>query len=93
MVHIFDGVDDEAKEKYWKSVSLLSKIRHENLVLFMGIAEVSEKLAIVTQFRRGMSLYEHFIVGGKLSYSYKVSIARQVSIFDLIKHIKQGLPL
>lgn len=66
-------------EILWQEVASLSKLRHENLQLFMG-AVLEPVPCIVTGMKKGPSLYEKIHLRKEsLSNTFKISIARQVS--------------
>eukprot|EP00727_Mastigamoeba_balamuthi_P006875 m51a1_g2808 putative protein kinase (634) ;mRNA; r:123326-127230 len=50
-------ITQEAVEDFKKEITLMSKMRHPNIVLFMG-ASTRNKLAIVTEFVNGGSMYD-----------------------------------
>ncbi|XP_076350130.1 uncharacterized protein LOC143246829 isoform X2 [Tachypleus tridentatus] len=61
-------------------VTQLSMIRHENVVLFMGACIDPPQLAVITSMRKGPLLFEHIhIKHHRLSFSTKISIARQIA--------------
>ncbi|GAB6022451.1 hypothetical protein CHUAL_006563 [Chamberlinius hualienensis] len=80
MIHIFNIESERETSQFWKDVSALSMIRHENLALFMGVCINLPQLAIVTCVRKGRSLYYHIHVK-KDHYPLhtKVNIARHVA--------------
>eukprot|EP00057_Strongylocentrotus_purpuratus_P029969 XP_780355.3 PREDICTED: serine/threonine-protein kinase B-raf [Strongylocentrotus purpuratus] len=60
-------------------VAMLSKIRHENIALFMGACVEPGNLAVVNSIHKGPSLYHHLHVQRrKLQTSSKMDIARQI---------------
>ena len=70
---------EEDVESLWQQVSLLSRLRHENLQLFMG-AVVHPVPCVITSMKQGPTLYEKIHVRKEfLSRTYKISIARQVT--------------
>jgi serine/threonine protein kinase len=64
-------------EKFLRDVHTLSKIRHENIALFMGACMEPPNLAVVTCIRTGDSLHTALRTR-KLSYAAKIHIAKQV---------------
>jgi tRNA A-37 threonylcarbamoyl transferase component Bud32 len=59
------AVDDVAssaalQEEFVKEVSILRKVRHKNVVQFLGVCTLQEHLCIVTEFMEGGSLYEAY---------------------------------
>ncbi|CAL4117386.1 unnamed protein product, partial [Meganyctiphanes norvegica] len=79
MIHTFDGENSQAEKRFWELVGNLSRIRHENIVLFMGACMKNPNLAMVTGVRRGMSLHNHTIQRGSIPYPSRVIIGRQVA--------------
>lgn len=51
--------DEKALEQFKMEVAIFRKTRHENLILFMGACMKPPKLAIVTSFSKGNTLYTH----------------------------------
>lgn len=51
--------DDKTLEQFKNEVAIFRKTRHENLILFMGACMKPPKLAIVTSFSKGNTLYTH----------------------------------
>lgn len=71
----------KAKQEFKREVNTLSKIRHPNLVLFMGVALDNQNLCIVTEFCFGGSLFQllHQDLHISLSWKQKWTIALDVS--------------
>jgi len=44
----YDGENEEKTNAFWEEVRRLSRIRHENITLFMGACVESDHLALVT---------------------------------------------
>ena len=80
MIYTFPSCkDDEDLEDLWQQVAILSRLRHENLQLFMG-AIVEPVPCIITSMNKGPTLYEKIHRHKEfLSRTYKISIARQVT--------------
>ncbi|KNC75046.1 hypothetical protein SARC_12420 [Sphaeroforma arctica JP610] len=57
---------------------MLRKLRHQNILLFMGACIAKPKLAIVTKYCHGATLYEHI-------YDYKTDF----SIVDVVRIVTQ----
>ena len=71
--------EEEDLEILWQEVASLSKLRHENLQLFMG-AVLEPVPCIITGMKKGPSLYEKIhLKKESISNSVKISIARQVA--------------
>uniref|UniRef100_A0A5S6Q9K1 Protein kinase domain-containing protein n=1 Tax=Trichuris muris TaxID=70415 RepID=A0A5S6Q9K1_TRIMR len=71
---------EENVARFLEEVSMLNNIRHENIVLFMGVVMEPPLLAVVTSVQNGDSLYNTLHVKGQvLSLFSKLSIARQVA--------------
>jgi len=79
MIHKYS---DAHLERFLRDVHTLSKIRHENIALFMGACMEPPNLAIVTCIRKGENLHDVMHVRGRrLTNSSKMNIAKQVRIF------------
>ncbi|KFD48396.1 hypothetical protein M514_10748 [Trichuris suis] len=81
MINIYkDRQTEENMGRFLEEVSVLNNIRHENIVLFMGVVMEPALLAVVTSVQNGDSLYNSLHVKGQvLSQVSKLSIARQVA--------------
>ncbi|CDW57088.1 kinase suppressor of Ras (KSR) [Trichuris trichiura] len=81
MINIYkDRQTKENMDRFLEEVSVLNNIRHENIVLFMGVVMEPALLAVVTSVQNGDSLYNSLHVKGQvLSQASKLSIARQVA--------------
>ncbi|XP_062574367.1 kinase suppressor of Ras 2-like [Saccostrea cucullata] len=67
-------------DDFWNKVRKLCRIRHENLVLFMGACLEECNLAIILSCQGGVSMYEHIhIQREKISPISKLQYIRQVS--------------
>ncbi|KJE96244.1 hypothetical protein CAOG_08997 [Capsaspora owczarzaki ATCC 30864] len=63
-----------------REVAVLRRIRHENIVLFMGASTVFPNFAIVTKFCEGESLFRHIhLLETDFSPMQSCEIARQVA--------------
>lgn len=71
----------KAKQEFKREVNTLSKIRHPNLVLFMGVALDNQNLCIVTEFCFGGSLFQllHQDLHVSLNWKQKLTMALDVS--------------
>lgn len=80
MIHTRRRSTKEDVEEFLKEVSVLSMIRHENVVLFMGACLEPPNLAVITSVRRGLSLYNHLHVRqDHFTLHSKISIAKQIA--------------
>jgi len=80
MIHTYSDLSEDEVACFWRDVSRLAMIRHENVALFMGACLDPPNLAIVTSVRKGISLFEQIhIRGEKLSMHSRVQIVRQVA--------------
>ncbi|XP_048583504.1 kinase suppressor of Ras 2 isoform X2 [Nematostella vectensis] len=80
MIHTVKKSSKIDLEEFLKEVSLLSMIRHENVVLFMGACLEPPNLAFITSVRRGLSLHTHLHVRRDFfPLATRISIARQVA--------------
>ncbi|XP_062516511.1 kinase suppressor of Ras 1-like [Corticium candelabrum] len=83
LIHTRPHQTIEDVQEFWKEVSVLSSIRHENIELFMGACMKPPHLAIVTCARRGDSL--HTTLHSK---RYKLPMIKKMKI---VKEISQGM--
>ncbi|XP_031561524.1 uncharacterized protein LOC116297441 [Actinia tenebrosa] len=80
MIHTVKKTAKQDLEEFLKEVSLLSMIRHENVVLFMGACLEPPNLAFITSVRKGLSLHTHLHVRHDFfPLSTRISIARQIA--------------
>lgn len=56
MIHRFHLKNAGEMTEFWSNVRSLSKLRHENLLLFMGVATDSPTYTIVNSAPRGVSV-------------------------------------
>lgn len=56
IIHQFELKSPNEIKSFWSDVESLSKLRHENLLLFMGIATESPSYTIVNSAPRGLSV-------------------------------------
>lgn len=80
MIYTFPSCkEEEDLELLWQQVAIFSRLRHENLQLFMG-AIVEPVPCIIMSMKKGPTLYEKVHDDNDfLSRTYKISIARQVT--------------
>ncbi|XP_056021785.1 kinase suppressor of Ras 1-like isoform X3 [Ostrea edulis] len=77
-IHSFDAVSES--DDFWNKVRKLCRIRHENLLLFMGACLEECHLAIILSCQGGISMYDHIHVQReKTSLISKLQFIRQVS--------------
>jgi len=70
----------EQMAQFRKEVQLLRKVRHENVVLFMGFCMDLPNLCIVTEYLKGKSLHSHIHEHGKaFTERQSINIIEQVS--------------
>jgi kinase suppressor of Ras 2 len=75
-----DTTSDRDLLKFKQEVSILKKIRHHNLALFMGASFTLPNLAIITSFCRGNTLHKHLHVWSEtFSLEKSVNTAKQVA--------------
>lgn len=82
MIHTYETTENNGDQfaKFMDEVRILMKIRHENIVLFMGASVELPKLAVVTTVRKGESLYDSVHLGkAKIKQDTKVHIAKQIA--------------
>ncbi|XP_060521560.1 kinase suppressor of Ras 2 [Cylas formicarius] len=71
--------DEKTLEQFKMEVSIFRKTRHENLILFMGACMKPPKLAIVTSFSKGNTLYTHIhLRKDKFNMDRTTMIAQQI---------------
>ncbi|CAG9774043.1 unnamed protein product [Ceutorhynchus assimilis] len=58
-VKLLNVKDDKTLEQFKMEVAIFRKTRHDNLILFMGACMKPPKLAIVTSFSKGNTLFTH----------------------------------
>ncbi|XP_071965062.1 kinase suppressor of Ras 2-like isoform X2 [Antedon mediterranea] len=71
----------QTEEDFLEEISMLSKIRHENIALFMGACIDAPNFCVVTSIR-GVSLYDRIHRASRdnrLSLNSRVHIARQIA--------------
>lgn len=56
IIHRFEFRSVDEVNNFWTDVRSLSKLRHENLLLFMGIATDSPTYTIINSAPRGVSV-------------------------------------
>ena len=90
LIYTFPGCKESESqlELFWSEVALLSRLRHENLELFMG-AVIEPIPCIVTSAKKGPSLYEKIHIRKEpLHLKDKMSIATQVAQAASYLHAK-----
>ena len=45
----YEGEEEKVSEAFWEDVKQMSRVRHENIVLFMGVCTAKGNLALVTR--------------------------------------------
>lgn len=73
---------EKAKMEFWREVHTLSKTRHPNLVLFIGVANDHKNFCIATEFCFGGSLFDllHKSPDVILSWTQKLKICKDVAL-------------
>jgi len=84
-----DGSEDEtARDNFTREMEVMLKIRHPNLVLFMGATTASRPLCVITEFCRGGNLFEllhqhrHIV----LSWPQRLKIAMDIAKAMMFLH-------
>jgi len=72
------GDDTDTLEQFKNEIAILGKLRHPNVVLFMGACTEKDNLCIITEFLEGGSLGD-LLKKEKLSIRRMVSLAKQTS--------------
>lgn len=70
-------LDETVLKDFRSEISLMSKMRHPNVVLFMGASTQNNKYTIVTEFINGGSLYDIIHKGAKFNLSWALKVAQQ----------------
>lgn len=84
-----DNVDETVLQDFKNEVAILTRLRHENLLLFMGLCTEGGKLKIVTELMPKGSVYT-LLRKEKLSMRKKMMIARDTALGMYWLH-KQGI--
>ncbi|XP_041367513.1 raf homolog serine/threonine-protein kinase-like [Gigantopelta aegis] len=80
-VHLFGGMQSSETSTFWCNLTKLYRIRHENVILFMGACTDPPNMAVITSMPKGMSLYENiYTTKDKLNMHTKVQILQQISL-------------
>lgn len=80
-VKILDGdVNDEVMEDFKNEVIVMSKLRHANLLLFMGLSTGSGKLKLVTEYASRGSLHDLLREKPGIDFKRKMLVAKQSSL-------------
>lgn len=94
MIHTRRRSTKEDVEEFLKEVSVLSMIRHENVVLFMGACLEPPNLAVITRYR--------FFAVCLLEYSYELLVKIDIQygenqcfkcIVIFVSSVRRGLSL
>lgn len=65
---------------FWKLVTKMQRVRHENVALFMGTCTDFNRYAIVESIQDGVSLYEYIHIKKQVSsMQSKIQLLRQIS--------------
>lgn len=71
--------NDTTLEQFKMEVAIFRKTRHDNLILFMGACMKPPKLAIVTSFSKGNTLYTHIhLRKDKFNINRTTTMAQQI---------------
>ncbi|CAN4083237.1 unnamed protein product [Withania somnifera] len=90
------NVSPERKEKFQREVTLLSKVKHDNIVKFIG-ASMEPALILVTELMRGGTLQKYLwstrprCLDMKLSLSFALGISRAMEYLHSIGIIHRDL--
>ncbi|XP_046864893.1 kinase suppressor of Ras 1-like [Xenia sp. Carnegie-2017] len=80
MIHTRRTSQPEEVEKFRKEVFLLSMIRHENVMLFMGACLDPPNLAVVVSLRKCLSIHHHLhCQDSRWSIAMRLNIMRQIA--------------
>ena len=66
-------------EEFVQEVSIMRKVRHKNVVQFIGACTVKPNLCSVFEFMSGGSLYDHMRKNGPLPLGLSFKVALQVA--------------
>uniref|UniRef100_A0AAR5PJD9 Kinase suppressor of Ras 2 n=1 Tax=Dendroctonus ponderosae TaxID=77166 RepID=A0AAR5PJD9_DENPD len=79
-IKLLNVKDDKTLEQFKMEVAIFRKTRHENLMLFMGACMKPPKLAIVTSFSKGNTLYTHIhLRKDKFNINRTTTMAQQIT--------------
>lgn len=80
-VKILDGdVNEEALEDFKNEVSVMSKLRHANLLLFMGLNTSEGKLKLVTEYASKGSLHDLLREKPGVDFKRKMLVAKHTAL-------------
>eukprot|EP01026_Neomeris_dumetosa_P045569 TRINITY_DN3859_c0_g1_i21.p1 TRINITY_DN3859_c0_g1~~TRINITY_DN3859_c0_g1_i21.p1 ORF type:complete len:563 (-),score=66.47 TRINITY_DN3859_c0_g1_i21:1776-3464(-) len=66
-------------QEFVQEVSIMRKVRHKNVVQFIGACTQKPNLCILFEFMSGGSLYDHLKQNGPLNYKQVIKVALDVS--------------
>eukprot|EP01134_Creolimax_fragrantissima_P007644 CFRG7644T1 len=78
-----ENISDRIIKAFRREVGMLRKLRHQNILLFMGACIAPPKLAIVTKFCHGYTLFYHIHVA-KTTF-------RIEDVVDIVTQFSQGM--
>jgi serine/threonine protein kinase len=90
-VKLLLNVDESAKDRFLKEVSLMASLRHPNLLLFMGYV-THPRLAIVTEYMHRGSLYKVLRKGGDVPLAPRLQKIVALSVAKGMGHLHSRKP-
>ncbi|XP_059457911.1 serine/threonine-protein kinase STY13-like [Corylus avellana] len=79
-------VSPESKEKFQREVTLLSRVKHENVVKFIG-ASVEPSMVIITELMRGGTLHKYLLSNRPNTLDLKLSISFALDISRAMEYL------
>lgn len=93
-VKILDGdLNEEVMEDFKNEVIVMSKLRHANLLLFMGLSTGGGKLKLVTEYASRGSLHDILREKPGIDFKRKMLVAKQSSLGVFWLHMSKILHL
>ena len=79
-IKILRGVQDDSVQyqEFLQEVAIMRKVRHRNVVQFIGACTRKPHLCIVFEYMRGGSVYDHLRKSGTQRVSYILRVAAEV---------------
>lgn len=79
-IKVLRGIHDNSAQfqEFLQEVAIMRKVRHRNVVQFIGACTKKPHLCIVFEYMRGGSVYDHLRMGGSLPISFILRVALEV---------------
>ncbi|KAK9850773.1 hypothetical protein WJX84_012168 [Apatococcus fuscideae] len=80
-IKVLKNVQDDSQQyrEFLQEVAIMRKVRHKNVVQFIGACTKKPNLCIVFEFMAGGSIYDHLHKGGRLSIPQALKISVEVA--------------